>query len=77
MKCTVRDGYFYGQQITVNRTEKMLKMYGPGEEVEIPDGSPLPHQLEIKPEVEEQEPEEETPETEEVLSEESEADSNE
>lgn len=48
MKCIVRDGYFYGQQITVNRTEKMLKMYGPGEEVEIPDGDPIPHQLEIK-----------------------------
>lgn len=50
MKCVVRNGYFYGQEITVNRTEKFLKMYAPGEEVELPDGTPLPHQLELKTE---------------------------
>ena len=77
MKCIVREGYFYGQQITVNRTEKMLKMYGPGEEVEIPDGTPLPHQLEPKAETSEQEPEDQIPETEEKLPEDSEAESNE
>lgn len=50
MKCIVRNGYFYGQEITVNRSEKFLKMYAPGEEVELPDGTPLPHQLELKTE---------------------------
>lgn len=70
MKCIVRSGYMFGQQVEVSKTQKVLKMYGPGEEVEIADGSPLPHQLEVKPAV--------TPPVEEGQSpDDSEADSNE